>query len=1140
MSESKSTPVKRKLIFGFVAAAAIVLVLSAIGLYALVIDPNLVDQIRSAVSESEPRDTRDRERDGSTGRNRDAEPPQSVPVAQGEPVNAVDMIDIVAMPRIVSFDGVGESQQLTVQGFYSDGSIGEPVELPGIQPTFTSSEPGMVRVSSDGVVAALEVGGADILVRYGEHATEVPVLVWPPDRPIPAPDFSKLVEVDDDGTAVLVNRVLAELEPGYGDADAAELAAMLNGQMIFQYLTFPGYIIEFESSGMADLESALEVLHADGRIARAYPDHTVSASQTPTPPESVINTKTQGFSEVGMYKAWDLLNQKKLYYDRPYYDPVVIVVIDTYFPPETTPLPKAEDGCHQYGSDFDYKRIEVSNSMEDVPKMDGVDGLKGPGHGIPVTSILVAQNNSASPIGLCKSLSLSMTVDSDGLSGVVTSVDGLPYLLKFYGYDHKRDPFRLRPRPKVGEFLQPEVLGLLSQVLDSLDHIHPIRQQVDVVNLSFRMPCSSLYCGSDDTWSGLMRDMGHITFVIGAGNDNTDISDENIIPASFTVDRGDRDAVPNVITVGGTVGGKKHAGSNYGEAITIAAPYTVTAVVADNSVNDSIDRTLKGNTTVKYEPVPGTSFSAPLVTGTVALMKSLDPKLTPEQIIAILKATGTDTDWCRPLPPGTKCTPDESIKLLDAEGAVQAVLNSLPTNALVQLRNQLSTAQAVLPTPTPTPIIPGSLLWKHEVKDVPGPIPGSSAAYVNLGLVEDGVAYVQVSDLDGLVFLEVVDSTTGNHLQRYRPDGRDAAIVHGVVYEERGGYLAAVDAATGEERWRYEETEGTVSLRDVVDGVVYVKSDVGLDAVDAEYGKQLKRYDPHGSLRGVSDGVLYVESHEALAVVDAATGEEISRYPKEGLAGERVGMIVDGVIYIEAAPLVIMGSGLSHAASLAAVDAATGEEIWRIDDLSGARSGFQIRSVVDGMVYADINGGVDATNGKEHWRYRPPNGSAYFEAVADGVAYVGKVESFTLTKVEALDAATGEWLWNHRYGRVYPGAGGLVYVLSGDRDLDAMDVATGKVRWSYSSPGRRDIRFDVADGVVYIVSLDNTGAAVTYVDAVDAATGSTLWSYQIRFISLSNSIKVVDGVVYVAGGRTIARNDGAGESFDFFLHAIQR
>ena len=49
MSESKRSPVKRKLIFGSVVAVAMVLVLSAVGLYALVIDPDLVDQIRSAV-----------------------------------------------------------------------------------------------------------------------------------------------------------------------------------------------------------------------------------------------------------------------------------------------------------------------------------------------------------------------------------------------------------------------------------------------------------------------------------------------------------------------------------------------------------------------------------------------------------------------------------------------------------------------------------------------------------------------------------------------------------------------------------------------------------------------------------------------------------------------------------------------------------------------------------------------------------------------------------------------------------------------------------------------------------------------------------------------------------------------------------
>lgn len=42
----------------------------------------------------------------------------------------------------------------------------------------------------------------------------------------------------------------------------------------------------------------------------------------------------------------------------------------------------------------------------------------------------------------------------------------------------------------------------------------------------------------------------------------------------------------------------------------------------------------------KYNVGPGTSFSAPIVTGAVALMKSLDPTLTNEEIINILQETG--------------------------------------------------------------------------------------------------------------------------------------------------------------------------------------------------------------------------------------------------------------------------------------------------------------------------------------------------------------------------------------------------------------------------------------------------------------------------------------------------------------------
>ena len=40
----------------------------------------------------------------------------------------------------------------------------------------------------------------------------------------------------------------------------------------------------------------------------------------------------------------------------------------------------------------------------------------------------------------------------------------------------------------------------------------------------------------------------------------------------------------------------------------------------------------------------GTSMSAPIITGVVALMKSLNPNLTNKEIIKILKETGKEVD----------------------------------------------------------------------------------------------------------------------------------------------------------------------------------------------------------------------------------------------------------------------------------------------------------------------------------------------------------------------------------------------------------------------------------------------------------------------------------------------------------------
>ena len=723
MSESKRSPVKRKLIFGSVVAVAMVLVLSAVGIYVSFDLPATVDLALFSEDDAGPSRSAARRGDSPGLANSDAGQPQSIPVAQPPSAEAgVRMVDIIVFPRIVSFDNIGESQQLTVQGFYSDGSVGELVNLEDLQPSFSSSEPGAVQVNSDGLVTSLEMGGSDILVRYGEHATEVPVLVWGPVRHIPAPDLSKLVDVSDDGTAVLVNRVLVDLEPGYGDADAAELAAMINGQVIFQYLSFPGYILEFESSGMADLEGALTVLHDDGRVAAASPDHTISVSEGP-PPTNTPLPDAQGFKEARIPEAWAFLNQnereraKTPYLGSYYSEPVVIVVIDDYFPPKSTSLGTVK-AINKYGDVFglgdvfDYEHIKViDNESDSAPPQQRL-------HGVQVTSILVAQPEAINNPALKKA----------GMRGVVTGVDGLPYILKFYGIQRRgkdnSDMDSSLTLDKLGSLRDenPESLTDHGLVLDSdttnaLDYLSPQRDRVAVVNMSFSKPCSP-DCGEQDRWSTIMSDMKETTFVVAAGNcdlrvegvevdkkcNKREIKQDNIvIPASLTVKRGERDAVTNVITVGGLDGVDKHVSSSYGDAITIAAPYRVRWL--------SLEPAQDGKEWyADYKEWPaGTSYSAPLVTGTVALMKATFPSRTPEQIIAILKATGADTNWCRPSVTVTPCPPDESIKLLNAEAAVKKNLEEVPTYVDPTERAKLGAAIAAMtPSPGPTTTPPTS------------------------------------------------------------------------------------------------------------------------------------------------------------------------------------------------------------------------------------------------------------------------------------------------------------------------------------------------------------------------------------------------------------------------------------------------
>jgi subtilisin family serine protease len=111
------------------------------------------------------------------------------------------------------------------------------------------------------------------------------------------------------------------------------------------------------------------------------------------------------------------------------------------------------------------------------------------------------------------------------------------------------------------------------------------------------------------------------TIVIAAGNDNmlAGIDPKNR-PKNFiivsAIDKNNRQY-------------KKSGFSNYGDYSTISAPgVDIYSTVRNNS----------------YTTMDGTSMAAPIVSGTIALMKTLNENLTSEQIICILQGTGKSVE----------------------------------------------------------------------------------------------------------------------------------------------------------------------------------------------------------------------------------------------------------------------------------------------------------------------------------------------------------------------------------------------------------------------------------------------------------------------------------------------------------------
>ncbi|MDI9311746.1 MAG: S8 family serine peptidase [Limnohabitans sp.] len=172
-----------------------------------------------------------------------------------------------------------------------------------------------------------------------------------------------------------------------------------------------------------------------------------------------------------------------------------------------------------------------------------------------------------------------------------------------------------------------------TSILDGI--LYALYQGADVINVSLGMEFKGNFSESEQRqlqnnyfkeeerlWNKIMEisDKHKTIIVVAAGNENMLAGISPISrPKSFivvsAVDKSNQEY-------------HKAGFSNYGDYSTVSAPgVSIYSTVGNND----------------YQFMQGTSMAAPIITGTIALMKSLNANLTTEQIVCILQRTGIPT-----------------------------------------------------------------------------------------------------------------------------------------------------------------------------------------------------------------------------------------------------------------------------------------------------------------------------------------------------------------------------------------------------------------------------------------------------------------------------------------------------------------
>ena len=166
--------------------------------------------------------------------------------------------------------------------------------------------------------------------------------------------------------------------------------------------------------------------------------------------------------------------------------------------------------------------------------------------------------------------------------------------------------------------------------------------------------------------------------------------------------------------------------------------------------------------------------------------------------------------------------------------------------------------------------------------------------------------------------------------------------------------------------------------------------------------------------------------------------------------------------------------------------------------------------------------GLDATDGDERWTFTAAgDATSAFPRLASDDHVVVSSEGSEASQTTMIDAASGDVRWRKDNVDVpYALADGLVFLVSAEGVVTAVDVADGTERWTFDTAPGLDVNsltpgVRLHDGGLYLVTADAAWA-------LDAATGEVRWRFEPEGeAELTRDWAVGDGGVYLATRQTL-------------------